>query len=53
MKKFCVTGPYYINTVPAKVKKLVENAERKVKLTGRNISMDRYYTSIEIGNSNI
>ena len=47
MKKQFFTGPYYVNTVPGKVKKLVENTERGVKLTGRNISTDRYYTSIE------
>ena len=41
-------GPYYLNNVPAKVKALVENTEQKVKLTGRNISMDRYYTSVVV-----
>ena len=42
------TGPFYVNTVSGKVKKLVNNCERKVKLQGRNISTDRYYTGIEI-----
>lgn len=41
-------GPYYINNIPDKVKKLVNNQERGNKITGRNISMDRYYSSIEI-----
>ena len=42
------TGPFYVKTVSAKVKALVNNAERCVKLQGRNISTDRYYTGIEI-----
>ena len=41
-------GPYYVNNIPYKVKKLVNNQERGNKITGRNISMDRYYSSIEI-----
>ena len=41
-------GPYYIPKVFEKVRKLVENTERYVKLQGRNISMDRYYTSIQL-----
>jgi len=35
-------GPYYVKEVPEKVKKIVENQERFVKITRRNISMDRY-----------
>lgn len=42
------TGEYYINNVPDKVKALVRNTQRSVKLTGRNISTDRYYTSIPV-----
>ena len=45
-------GPYYVKEVPEKVKKIVENQERFVKITRRNISMDRYYTSVQTGESN-
>ena len=34
-------GPHYIKKIPDKVKNLVNNQKRKIKITGRNISMDR------------
>ena len=42
------TGEFYIKETVEKVKKLVENQEREIKITGRNISTDRYYTGIQI-----
>ena len=42
------SGPHYINNIPDKVKKLVNNQERKHEITGRNISTDRYYTSVQV-----
>ena len=43
-------GPYYLNKTEDYVKKLVEEAQAKLPLQGRNISMDRLYTSISLAN---
>ena len=43
---------YHVKEVPQKVKKIVKNQERFVKITRRNISMDCYYTSVQTGESN-
>ena len=32
--------PYYIKNIPDRVKKLVKNQKRKIKIFGRSISMD-------------
>ena len=39
-------GPYYINTIEDHVKTLVRTTGAKLPLDGRNISMDRLYTSV-------
>ena len=39
-------GPYYINTIEDHVKTLVLTTGAKLPLEGRNISMDRLYTSV-------
>ena len=43
-------GPYYLNKTEVYVKKLVEEAQAKLLIQGRNISMDRLYTSISLAN---
>ena len=43
-------GPYYLNKTEDYVKKLVEEAQAKLLIQGRNISMDRFYTSISLAN---
>ena len=43
-------GPYYLNKIEDYVKKLVGDAQAKLPLQGRNISMDRLYTSISLAN---
>ena len=39
-------GPYYTPTVLCTVQKLVSNLKKHVELSGRNISTDKYYTSL-------
>ena len=41
-------GPYYISGTENYVKDLVQNLAKHVSLQGRNISMDRLYTSIPL-----
>ena len=41
-------SPFYVSGTDNYVKELVESLARKVPLDGRNISMDRLYTSIPI-----
>jgi len=43
-------GPFYIDSIENSIKKLVTNTSSKLPLAGRNISMDRLYTSIPIAN---
>ena len=43
-------GPYYLNKTEDYVKKLVEEAQAKLLVQGRNISMDHLYTSISLAN---
>ena len=43
-------GPYYLNKTEDYVKKLVEEAQAKLLIQGRNISMDHLYTSISLAN---
>ena len=43
-------GPFYITGYENYIKTLVEKARSKLSLDGRNISMDRLYTSIAITN---
>ena len=43
-------GPFYINSIADYIKNLVIRAKEQVRLDGRNISMDRLYTSVEIAN---
>lgn len=43
-------GPFYTPTVLSKVQRLVTDLERHVSLKGRNITTDRYYTSIALAN---
>ena len=43
-----VGGPYYIDTICDCIKTLVETTGSKLLLEGRNISMDRLYTSVAI-----
>ena len=40
------SGQFYTPTVLSKVQRLVENLEQHVSLKGRNLTTDRYYTSI-------
>ena len=42
--------PYYLNKTEDYVKKLVEEAQAKLLIQGRNISMDHLYTSISLAN---
>lgn len=41
-------GPYYIDKTENHIKYLITQMEKKISLQGRNISMDRLYTSISI-----
>ena len=41
-------GPHYIDTTENYIKVLVEKMEKRLPLNGRNISMDRLYTSFSI-----
>lgn len=41
-------GPYYVTGVMPTIKSLVEPLSQHVDLKGRNITMDRLYTSIEL-----
>ncbi len=43
-------GPYYVQTVLNQVKYLVNNIQQTVSIQGRNISLDRHYTSIDLAN---
>ena len=43
-------GPFYISSTADYIKNLVIRTKEQVKLDGRNISMDRLYTSVEITN---
>ena len=45
-----VKVPYYLNKTEDYVKKLVEEAQANLLIQGRNISMDRLYTSISLAN---
>ena len=39
---------YYIKKIVDKVRRLVQNMERKIKISGCNISMDRLYGCVEV-----
>ena len=41
-------GPHYTKDVLSTVQRLVTNLKKHVKLDGRNISMDNYYTKIDV-----
>ena len=41
-------GPYYIDSFENYVKYLVNETEKDISLKGRNISIDRLYTSIPL-----
>ena len=43
-------GPFYISSAADYIKNLVIRTKEQVRLDGRNISMDRLYTSVEIAN---
>ena len=43
-------GPHYISGTENYIKNLVEKMDRRLPLAGRNITMDRLYTSISIAN---
>ena len=43
-------GPHYVQTMDDIVKYLVNSLTREVNIKGRNLSTDRFYTSIEIAN---
>ena len=43
-------GPFYISSTVDYIKNLVIRTKEQVRLDGRNISMDRLYTSVEIAN---
>ena len=43
-------APYYIDSTENYVRYLVNQTENNVELRGRNISMDRLYTSISLAN---
>ena len=43
-------GPFYIEGTENHIKTLVENTGSQLPLDGRNISMDRLYTSISVAN---
>ena len=42
--------PFYISSTAGYIKNLVIRTKEQVRLDGRNISMDRLYTSVEIAN---
>ena len=43
-------GPFYISSTADYIKSLVIQTKEQVRLDGRNISMDRLYTRVEIAN---
>ena len=43
-------GPYYVQTTDDIVKCLVNSLTREANIKRRNLSTDRFYTSIEIAN---